>query len=901
MRRSVSRAVPLAALILGMSGLAVPAAQASEAPTTARPADGDLDVLFVGAHPDDEAGTLSTIGQWVDSGLHAGVLTITRGEGGGNAVGTEEGPALGLLREAEERRAVGKAGVADVHDFDLVDFYYTVSAPLTDEAWGHEAALAKAVRLLRETRPEVVVTMEPAPLPGQHGHHQMAGRLAVEAYEKAADPKAFPGQITGEGLKPWRAKRLFLHRADLKSQVTGPDCVKPQPTDPSADVYGVWSGAKAPSGKTWAQVEREAQREYVSQGWGGFPDVPADPAKLGCDYLTQVDSRVPYTRDATGVGAPLEGAIRAADGAPPLGTEFFLTTDSFEATPGGSFTVTAHARAPRDRDLPRARVELQVPAGWTVTGDGRLGTVGDRERTAAFTVTPPAGADPGRVRLGGTLSTAVGSGATGEAVEVRPAVTGAQEPIPRVADFDAWAEGAGQPQLTGRVKRVLTLGSGGEREVTMDLDNASDAARSGSVRLDLPDGFAAEPATAPYGPIAPGGTGEVTFAVRNTDASLPTGNAGGDAGDYDYTITTTSSEGGTHTAAAALELVPVAEFPQAGAAPTVDGAAGEGEYTGPEIDLSRLWEGEACASAADCSATGRVTWHGSDLYLLVDVKDDTMGTVLPREDCKRHWRTDSVEIAVDPRGDSENTSTTFKTGIFPATAEGGPCFQRDADNHQGPGEETAPGMTVASKVTEGTGYTVETKIPGSVLPTAIDPDRLGLNVFVYDSDTRDKTGQTRIGWSTWGGVQGDPYRWGLVRLPGYTPPPGAPTEPPAPVMPSTAARSVDSPQSILQAARTGVPLAAGPAAPRAATGRISGRPTVSDGSVTFTLASTGAGTAHVYVWDPQQGTLGSAKEEITTAGRHRLTVEASPEPDSVLLVAFESAESGTESSAAALR
>ena len=46
------------------------------------------------------------------------------------------------------------------------------------------------------------------------------------------------------------------------------------------------------------------------------------------------------------------------------------------------------------------------------------------------------------------------------------------------------------------------------------------------------------------------------------------------------------------------------------------------------------------------------------------------------------------------------------------------------------------------------------------LPGAVDPQHLGLNVFVYDSDTQDKTGQTRIGWSTWGGVQGDPYRWG---------------------------------------------------------------------------------------------------------------------------------------------
>ena len=62
------------------------------------------------------------------------------------------------------------------------------------------------------------------------------------------------------------------------------------------------------------------------------------------------------------------------------------------------------------------------------------------------------------------------------------------------------------------------------------------------------------------------------------------------------------------------------------------------------------------------------------------------------------------------------------------------------------------------------------RIPFADLPAAVGPERRGVNVFIYDSDTQDKTGQTRLGWSTWGGVQGDPYRWGRVRLDGYTPP-----------------------------------------------------------------------------------------------------------------------------------
>src|SRR5512144_2215178 len=99
-----------------------------------------LNVLFVGAHPDDEAFTIPAFGQWLeDHGLKTGVVTITRGEGGGNAVGPEEGPPLGILREGEERRAVGMAGIQDIFYLDKVDFYYTVSSPLTEQIWGHDS------------------------------------------------------------------------------------------------------------------------------------------------------------------------------------------------------------------------------------------------------------------------------------------------------------------------------------------------------------------------------------------------------------------------------------------------------------------------------------------------------------------------------------------------------------------------------------------------------------------------------------------------------------------------------------------------------------------------------------------------------------------------------------------
>src|SRR5699024_5072919 len=127
-------------------------------------------------------------------------------------------------------------------------------------------------------------------------------------------------------------------------------------------------------------------------------------------------------------------------------------------------------------------------------------------------------------------------------------------------------------------------------------------------------------------------------------------------------------------------------------------------------------------------------------------------------DAKRHWRTDSVEIAIDPLGTAGNTSETFKVGIFPTTEEGEPAAYRDADAYQGPVEETAPDFELASTVSDPyDGYTIEAMIPYDALPADIDPDNATMNIFIYDSETQDLTGQTRLGWSTWGGVQGDPY------------------------------------------------------------------------------------------------------------------------------------------------
>jgi hypothetical protein len=107
----------------------------------------------------------------------------------------------------------------------------------------------------------------------------------------------------------------------------------------------------------------------------------------------------------------------------------------------------------------------------------------------------------------------------------------------------------------------------------------------------------------------------------------------------------------------------------------------------------------------------------------VNVTDDALGTVVPPEDAKRHWRTDSVEITIDPRGDSRDTSTTYTLGAFPVTdaPDSAPAGYRDADAHQGPIAETAPGTDLAATVTDPyEGYTLEARIDLADLPAAVE-------------------------------------------------------------------------------------------------------------------------------------------------------------------------------------
>jgi LmbE family N-acetylglucosaminyl deacetylase len=217
-------------------------------------------ILFITAHPDDE---MSSLLPYLSRGLNADValLTITRGQGGQNAIGPEQDGQLGTIRTTELLAADRHYGV---HQFftRALDTGFSKSPEQTMKIWG-DLPLEDMVRVIRTYRPQVVINGWGGVHSG-HGQHQASGILTPKAVAAAADPKAFPQQLS-EGLMPWKVT-LELRFA---SATVLPPAAKPPPPPANAvqlpvnDVSVLW-------GKSYTEIGTEGHAEHRSQGTPAF-------------------------------------------------------------------------------------------------------------------------------------------------------------------------------------------------------------------------------------------------------------------------------------------------------------------------------------------------------------------------------------------------------------------------------------------------------------------------------------------------------------------------------------------------------------------------------------------------------------------------------------------------------
>jgi LmbE family N-acetylglucosaminyl deacetylase len=212
-------------------------------------------ILYVTAHPDDESAAVLT---YLARGLHADValLSLTRGEGGQNALGPEQAPQLGLIRTKELLAATRGYGVK-LYFTRAKDFGFSKTPEETEKIWGQQEVLADMVRVLRTFRPNVVVNHWGG-VHGGHGHHQAAGLLTPKAVALAADERAFP-ELRREGLSPWGGGRSEV-------QVLNLERFSDKPTGyllPLDEVSPLW-------GKTWREIGMDAFANHRTQGVAVF-------------------------------------------------------------------------------------------------------------------------------------------------------------------------------------------------------------------------------------------------------------------------------------------------------------------------------------------------------------------------------------------------------------------------------------------------------------------------------------------------------------------------------------------------------------------------------------------------------------------------------------------------------
>jgi len=625
--------------------IAVASALASVPEAVPKPRQGaellKTDVMGVFAHPDDETGMAATLA-WYALGRKAVVANVycTRGEGGGNMVGTQAGAALGILREAELRNCLARLGIRYCYFLDRLDWAYTESLAATLEKWDKEETLGRLVRLVRALRPEVMVTMNPAPTPGQHGHHQAAGVLATEAFTAAADPSRFPEQLRRQGLTVWQPRKLYF-----AGKTGGIACTIKVDQTMSND-------------ETLAHVAGQALANHRSQAFGNFANA---------SWLTRPQS--------------------------------FSLVESFVAS---------------------ADPEDDLLQGLPVTGELK-----------PFAVAPPPARDPVELTF-----------------------------VPRaaLARYRRWVKEQHIEHAAQQFRTDLPLVTGEANTVELVLANNSGSLVAGELKLEAPQGWTVEP------PIC-----SIRVGTDSSQAALfhltPLASATNDAELVAFIL----GNPPLCRASAVAHLLPHATVMRLNAPPALDGTeAGWEDVPTLEITPKDLAEGRV-ANEADSSARFRLAHDGRTLFVDVKVKDDVIVTNLAPNDIKGHWRTDSVEICIDPIGGAEHTFGCFKLGVIPFDTSGVVRGARDADANQGLVEETAPDTRLRSFRTAD-GYRVQASIPFSELGLSY-PQRkeFGFNLIIYDGDKADAAlgeniNKSRIAWAPRPGVQGRPEDWGRAEL-----------------------------------------------------------------------------------------------------------------------------------------
>ena len=527
-------------------------------------------VLMIAAHPDDERTSVLAYfarGRY----MRTAYLSCTRGEGGQNLIGPEQGAQLGIIR-TQELLAARQIDGAQQFFTRAIDFGYTKTAEETMAKWGHDRILSDIVWIIRSYRPDVVALVFSGTPRDGHGQHQVSAILGKEAFRAAADPKRFPDQL--KLVQPWQAKRL------LRAEWFGGRLPNGQVVQTPAASGVTDTGAYNPIlGYSYEELAVLSRSMHHSQGTGAMRRPGSEPtpwtvldgqpaSKGATDMFDGIDHSWDRLPGGAAVGQIVAGAIAAFDPQHPekslpalakarpliakmddplakiklaeldeaiaecAGIWMEAQAKAPDAIPGAQLAIatTVLSRSPATVKLESAAIEgiwnEPLPAKAGVLPPNQPVTIPFAKTVPAsqpysqpyWLAKPPAGdiytvTDQRLIGLADTPPVAQ--------VRVRLTVDGAPIEIVRPVHYRYANPAEGErtrplavvpPVAVDLPQTVAMFPSQASRSVSVALF-ANEANVSGEVRLALPPGWKAQPESQPFHVAAAGQQQAVTFTV----------------------------------------------------------------------------------------------------------------------------------------------------------------------------------------------------------------------------------------------------------------------------------------------------------------------------------------------------------------------------------------------------
>lgn len=263
-------------------------------------------VLYIAAHPDDENTRLITY-LANEKCLRTGYLSLTRGDGGQNLIGSEQGIELGMIR-TQELLAARRIDGGEQFFTRAYDFGYSKNPEETFTKWNHDSILSDVVWVIRNFRPDIIITRFATDGSGGHGHHTASAILAEEAFDAAADSTRFPEQLQFVGV--WQTRRMFYNSAARFF-------------NPAADLSKLIKldvgGYNPLLGKSYGEIAAESRSMHKSQGFGSakqrgesfeyFKPIKGDTAGLK-DIFEGIDFTWKRVKGGENIGNQITKAIK---------------------------------------------------------------------------------------------------------------------------------------------------------------------------------------------------------------------------------------------------------------------------------------------------------------------------------------------------------------------------------------------------------------------------------------------------------------------------------------------------------------------------------------------------------------------------------------------------------------